>query len=88
MTCLVRCNNCLLLNLNCQFEIIITFIVKQFIKMDTLRKSKSMINLNTGNFEKEQLLRLLTTNISNALKFSNLPDFNSGNVLLEMFGKK
>lgn len=49
----------------------------------------STINLNTStnNMKKEQLLRLLTVNVSTALNMTKLVKFDHNNVLLEVFGK-
>lgn len=70
--------------------------------MDNLRKSKSMSVLNTitdsvastakqtsgTNFvKKEQSIRLLTVDVSNALILAKSPNFNHTDVLLEVFGK-
>lgn len=49
----------------------------------------STLNLNTSlnSMRKEQLLRLLTVNVSTALNMAKLVKFEHNNVLLEVFGK-
>lgn len=62
-----------------------------------MRKTKSMFNLNKSNdsvastinltMKKEQSMRLLTIDVSTALKLDKLPNFNVNDVLLEIYGK-
>lgn len=65
--------------------------------MNAMRKTKSMFNLNKSNdsvastinltMKKEQSMRLLTIDVSTALKLDKLPNFNVNDVLLEIYGK-